>query len=435
LLQAQRPIAGTGGYTSEIWIDDHEPLADDMRAVLTAGASIGAVRPIGEGRSRFQIKTGLSRYIAIAQKKNWPKKSEEAARRELMSVIGVSLLPDPMTAAGEVIEELHPISDLAGYAAELNVTKLTQPSRQPLIRGVLGAGATVSGAVLRDQRVDGRYFVSSDLYKTLLLIRAGAVGARREPPPALGTGRSYTGGALQDAPPQLTSGSSARSLTHRLQQASEASANDPGDDIVARLAPAPRTRPAAPPPAQVDLTLDGCIDEIVRRLGIDAGAEDIEWLLDDNDDRPAKAGEALEKLIQSRTTLGAHIKDLERARRAQINSEVARLDREAAGADATRRRFVTEAGDAVFSVLPMLLLLPGGQFEGALRHCLEQLDAAGAPDSGHREVDHRMQRQMRLLASELGQQGRDTYESWAAVEGLLANYDERGPTLTVISNA
>jgi hypothetical protein len=46
-----------------------------------------------------------------------------------------------------------------------------------------------------------------------------------------------------------------------------------------------------------------------------------------------------------------------------------------------------------------------------------------------------MQRQMRLLASELGQQGRDTYESWAAVEGLLANYDERGPTLTVISNA
>ncbi|MBN9262894.1 MAG: hypothetical protein J0J14_18805, partial [Hyphomicrobium sp.] len=32
LLQAQRPIAGTNGYTSEVWIDDHDPLADDMRA-------------------------------------------------------------------------------------------------------------------------------------------------------------------------------------------------------------------------------------------------------------------------------------------------------------------------------------------------------------------------------------------------------------------
>ena len=86
-----------------------------MRAVLTARRSIGAVRPFGDGRSQFQIKTGLSRYIAVAQKKKWPKKSEEAVRRELMNVIGVALMPDPVTAAGEVIEELHPISDLEGY--------------------------------------------------------------------------------------------------------------------------------------------------------------------------------------------------------------------------------------------------------------------------------------------------------------------------------
>ncbi len=79
LLQAQRPIAGTNGYTSEIWIDDRSQLADEMRAVLTAAASIGAVRPFGDGRTQFQIKTGFSRYIAIAQKKKWPKKGEEAS--------------------------------------------------------------------------------------------------------------------------------------------------------------------------------------------------------------------------------------------------------------------------------------------------------------------------------------------------------------------
>ena len=156
-----------------------------MRAVLTAAASIGAVRPFGDGRTQFQIKTGFSRYIAIAQKKKWPKKGEEAIRRDLFDMIGVALMPDPATAAGEVIEELHPISDLEGFAAELNVRDLAVPSRQPLIRGVIGAGATVTGAVLRDQRVDGRYFVSGEFYKTLLLIRAGVLGSHHGGPPAL----------------------------------------------------------------------------------------------------------------------------------------------------------------------------------------------------------------------------------------------------------
>ena len=82
----------------------------------------------------------------------------------------------------------------------------------------------------------------------------------------------------------------------------------------------------------------------------------------------------------------------------------------------------------------MLLLLPGGLFEAALRHCLEQLDAAGAPDTGHRDSDHQMQRQMRLLAKEFAQQERETYESWATVENLLATYDELGNPLTVIRN-
>src|SRR5690606_17085146 len=100
-----------------------------MRAVLTAGASIGAVRPFGDGRSQFQIKTGLSRYIAIAQKKKWPKKSEEADRRDLFRVVRVALLPKPGEHAEAVIEELQPISDRQGYAAEVNVKKLHDPSR------------------------------------------------------------------------------------------------------------------------------------------------------------------------------------------------------------------------------------------------------------------------------------------------------------------
>ena len=78
------------------------------------------------------------------------------------------------------------------------------------------------------------------------------------------------------------------------------------------------------------------------------------------------------------------------------------------------------------------MLIPGGKFEMALRYCLDQLDAAGASDTGHRDVDHRMQRQMRALENGLRQQDRETYQSWSAVAEALTNYDEQGPTLTVV---
>ena len=426
LLQAQRPIAGTNGYTSEIWIDDRNQIADEMRAVLTAASSIGAVRPFGDGRTQFQIKTGFSRYIAVAQKKKWPKKSEEASRRELMNVIGVALMsdtgPGTAAAAGAVIEELHPISDLDGFAAELNVRDLADPSRQPLIRGVLGAGATVAGAVLRDQRVDGRYFVSNDFYKTLLLMRAGAIGGHRGGPPPLPEPRHHAaGGALREhqsrpllshGGPPSTRSSTSSSLTERLGH-------------VADQAPVRPLRPLDDPAVRA------CIDLIIERLGIQAKAEVIDWFNEDDEMRPQRAGEALDKLMQSKTVLGARVKDLERARKAQIDSEAARLGH---GADATQHRAISEAADILYGALPMLLLLPGGQFEQLLRHCLDQLDAAGAPDSGHRDIDYRMQRQMRMLAKDLDHQERDSFESWATVENLLLTYDEQGPAMTVVRN-
>ena len=412
LLQAQRPIAGTNGYTSEVWIDDHDPLADDMRAVLTAGASIGAVRPFGDGRTQFQIKTGLSRYIAIAQRKKWPKKSEEAARRDLLRVIGVALLPDTKGAAEAVIEELHPISDLAGYAAEVNVQSLAEPSRLRLVRGVLGAGATVSGAVLRDQRDEGRYFVSSDFYRTLLLMRAGEYGGHRGPSPAaIQDARRSHGGTLREERLQLSSDDALpRGLTQRIGDLSE--------------------RPAQP--AVRELALHECIDALIGRLGINANFDRLEWLLADDEERPLKAGDALEKLMVTRTRLGEQLRKLERARKEQLDRETERLEREAGHHDAVRLRMIGEAANAVHRTLPILMLLPDGLFETTLRQCLEELDAAGAPDNGHRDVDHRMQGQMRLLSMEIARQKRDDYASWETVEGLLANYDEQGPTLTVV---
>ena len=303
------------------------------------------------------------------------------------------------------------MSDLNGYAAEINVGNLSDASRLRLVRGVLGAGATVSGAVLRDQRDEARYFVSSDFYKTLLLIRAGEYGGHRGPPPAaIHDGRrAFAGGALHEARPQLTNDDPLpKSLTHRISD---------------------QARSSYPPRGVV---LSGHVDTLLARLDFDANSEQVSWLLTEDDDRPRQAGDALEELMKGQTILGRRMREIERASRLQLESEAARLSREHGATSGTTDEIVREAADRVYQALPMLLLMPDGLFERVLHQCLEELDAAGASDNGHREIDHLMQRQMRALESFLRQQDRETYQSWAAVGEYLAGYDEQRPTLTVV---
>lgn len=175
LLRSMHPIHSDDGFTSEIILDERDPLIDDMRAVLVAGATIGAVRRAGTDRSRYLVSTGLARYFAVAQRKSWPVRTKEADRKELVNVIGVALLPDPQGNAEAVLSELHPISDAPGYAAEVYPFKIIDADRKRLMMSVLGAGATVTGAVQRFKDDGGRYFVSTDVYKTLLMMRAAAI--------------------------------------------------------------------------------------------------------------------------------------------------------------------------------------------------------------------------------------------------------------------
>jgi hypothetical protein len=174
LLGSMHPVTSIDGFTSEIVLDPHDPLADEMRQVLVAGANIGAVRPVGRDRTTFLVHAGLTRYLALAKGKTWRIRTGDMERRELVNVVGVALLPDPPANAEIVLSELHPISDAAGFAAETNPFRIADEARRRLVMNTLGAGATIPGAVRRNNE-DGRYFVSTDFYKTLLMMRAGAI--------------------------------------------------------------------------------------------------------------------------------------------------------------------------------------------------------------------------------------------------------------------
>jgi len=178
LLGALQPIRNVDGFSSEIVLDEQEPLLDEMRKVLNAGSNISAVHPVEGFPNRYRVHAGLVRYLTLAQRKPWKKRPEALNQRQLVNVIGVALLPDPQANAEHVLSEMHPVSDSEGFAAETYPFHIADEAKKRLVLNTLGAGATVPGSVRREND-NGRYFVSTDFYKTLLLMRAGAVAAFR----------------------------------------------------------------------------------------------------------------------------------------------------------------------------------------------------------------------------------------------------------------
>jgi hypothetical protein len=250
MLGALHPVRNVDGFSSEIILDEREPLVDEMRKVLNAGSNISAVRPVGGDRNRYLVHSGLIRYLTLAQRKPWKVNTAAVNQRQLVNVIGVALLPDPQGNAEIVLSEMHPISDAEGFAAETSPFKIVDQGKNRLVMNTLGAGATVPGAVKRNND-DGRYFVSTDFYKTLLMMRAAAIPAyapdavqRRFGPTA--------GGALRSEPLQALEGPAMRQIEDQRQADRGAPGNghaQPGSLSASAQPPRPNDALAMPPAA------------------------------------------------------------------------------------------------------------------------------------------------------------------------------------------
>jgi hypothetical protein len=228
LLGALHPIRNVDGFSSEIVLDEQEPLLDEMRKVLNAGSNISAVQPVDGQPGRYRVHSGLVRYLTLAQRKPWKTKPAALNQRQLVNVIGVALLPDPQANADHVLAEMHPVSDADGFAAETYPFRVADEAIRRLILNTLGAGATVPGTVRREND-SGRYFVSTDFYRTLLMMRAGAVPAFR--PDVVraryGVAGPRDGGSLASAPPRALA---AHDVPRIAASTGRADPADPEDD-------------------------------------------------------------------------------------------------------------------------------------------------------------------------------------------------------------
>ncbi len=415
LSQALRPVENapaSDGFTSHISIDDRSPLAAEMRAVLAAGGTIGAVRKgSGEGET-YLVSVGLARYFPIAQKKSWTVDTAEIDRKELITVVGVALLPDPQGNAEQVLADLHPISDVKGYAAQTRPDRIADATRQRLLRRVLGAGATVAGAVQSIEGENARYLVSTDFYKTLLLMSAGAFPAHVSDPEKIAeqqTRRAAVTRALvgEDVPAKRI----APSLAERLSLA----------------APSPRDDRPSPAARAVD-------DELQRRNDIrdelTALGDLPEW--DERDVAVARRlGEAahpkaaLERLAKRAPRLAQTLARKVDECRASVHAATERL-RARHPYDPATVQVLKAVADELTHLMPLLVLSPGGPYQQILEDMiadLEPQDGEGALSPADQSLLKRTKEQVAALQ----RLSNDDSDRLRRVAEILDDTEERGP--------
>jgi hypothetical protein len=424
LLRAMHPIDADDGFTAEVWLDARDPLVEDMRAVLVAGSTIGAVRAISGEPSRYRISTGLARYFAIAQKKRWQIDEVETSRKELVNVVGVALMPWPNDNARLVLAELHPISGQAGFAAETAPSRIADKEHRRLVMNVLGAGATVAGAVHRLSESDDRYFVSTDLYKTLLLLGAGSIPAydqRRmlrdeplppprvisSPSPAIQTRRLPTPEA---APPRLLS---------RLESLASDDRNIDLDETSATRAAHPTDDREPAPESGLRIAVR---DDLIQRGGLFPwSARDV--VMADKPEAITQVDAAFARLSGRAPRFGKLVLGEIDAGRRSIKEAYAQLSAEHED-DALYGQVLETVAGELYNLMPVLIVSPGGPYQQILERLVDELEpqsAEGVLPPADQIVLMQARQQISAL-SRLSDRAADRLER---VVGIIDRYDER----------
>ena len=446
LLRSMHPVDAVDGFTSEIILDERDPLVEEMRAVLVAGSTIGAVRRIGHDRSRYLVSTGLARYFAVAQRKSWKIQAVEADRKELVSVIGVALLPDPQGNAEAVLSELHPVSDAEGYSAEVNPFSIADELKRRLVMNVLGAGATIKGAVHRDKKETQRYFVSSDFYKTLLLMRAAAI-------PAFRMDRDAMAGATRlraERPRELADLTRQEQVSppgrgHAQHGAASSGAREAGDGLAAR--PSPPPLPSVPQLSPDMPRHDDGMPRVARAeprgrgqqddgLGSRIRADLIEMggLHPWHDREIAVAAaigedsepeQALRRLALRAPRLAKLVADAIEDYRGSVQGAFDELK----GHHAHDKIYIdvleTEAGK-LMHLMPLLMLSPGGPYQQILERLVYDLEPQAA-DGSLGPADRAIFAAAKGQIAQLNQLADSQPDRFQRVARIIEKYDERPP--------
>jgi hypothetical protein len=188
VLAAMHPLSGQMGYHAAIDLASYDSeVAQRIRKVLVAGSSIGAIKhaSTAPGEERYFVRSELFEYLSVVANTARESDSEYANRKRLIQIVGVALEPDRKANAEVVLRYVEPINPRHGFMAKVELGTVDEGERR-LVQDVLNAGMTLH-AVQRHESarlaarfmrsaaaVDTTFFIRTDLFKTLLLYRAGS---------------------------------------------------------------------------------------------------------------------------------------------------------------------------------------------------------------------------------------------------------------------
>ena len=142
VLGAMRPITQHDGYVARIVLHPEDPHAADIRRVLNAGSTIGAVRHIEGQDDAYEIRAELFEFLSIVAKKAFETDKKHVNQAELEKIVTVALMPDVGENAQVVLDSLHPITEDRGFMATIDLDKVDADHKR-IVRSVLNAGSTL----------------------------------------------------------------------------------------------------------------------------------------------------------------------------------------------------------------------------------------------------------------------------------------------------
>lgn len=392
VLAAMQPITPVDGFMAEVVIQDDDPHAADLRRVMNAGATIGAVRQPYPGLPRYEVRAELFEYLSFVAKREFEADKQHAALAEMERVISVALLPDIGRNADVVLSHLNPIKEEAGFMAEVRIESIPA-DHERIVRTALNAGATFK----RVERSDGdgmRYRVHGDFYRALVQIRgrllstSAAVQNHTAPTPLI------DGGPLRTAPTTVET----RIIRDR------------------QLPHEHRTEPLADKD-------DGWREEVLATLldGLGVPQEAYTRLCDR---RVAEAAVAAGRALYRMASDNLHLREalIERQRDWEVRLEDTRnglLD-QCAGQQA-RSAVVDETARLITELIPALLLSPEAGF---LDELIEDLEEAAGADALEQPNEQNLLRQLRdLQALDLASE-----VPWKHARALIEHFETGSPT-------
>ena len=378
VLGAMQPITPDEGFIAEMLIHDDDPHAADLRRVMNAGATIGAVRQPYLGHPQYEIRAELFEYLSIVAKREFEADKQQVAMADMERVISVALLPDIGANAEIVLSHLNPIREEKGFMAEVRMAEVPAGDMR-IVRNVLNAGTTFD----RVQRADGagtNYFVHGDFYRILARIRgrmlaSAAVTSRI-------AGSSVQGGLLSSKPAEIETLVDRRRQITDETRAPAVSENQTRADLVAALLQA--------------LGVDTGIYRIISTEPVASAA--------------SAAGHALLRQIARNGELGEYLSLAKSSWLSALEQEARKL----------KERFGQElTGELELEIkdhLDALLLCPKS---GVLDELIENLEDAAARDDGLRPAEQPLLDWLRQLQDALASADLSEPADWRRVQTLI----------------